>query len=156
MNPPERTPPLPVSAVKQEIYRWEQNAHRKTWRRRAVDREGKTFCRQTRMFLPDPDPKLWKRIRKQNIRNIKILTQIITGHSTLQRHLEIMKIIQDGTCEHCLEEDESVEHHVTDCMAFMHQRREAFGTFFLKQEEMKSLEPDALLKYVRLTKRWEM
>ena len=95
-------------------------------------------------------------IIRSDIRNLKILTQIFTGHSTLQRHLEVMKIIPDGTCEQCYEEDETVEHFITDCMAFCHPRREVFGTWFLKQEEMKDLEPDKLLKYVRLTKRWEI
>ena len=153
---PDRIPPIPVSAVKQEIFRWEQSAHRKTWRRRAVDKDGKTFCRQTRMFLPDPNPRLWKKIRKYNIRKIKILTQMITGHSTLQRHLEVMKIIPDGTCEQCLDEDETVQHFICDCEAFHSPRREILGEFFLKQEELQHLDLDVLLKYVKRTKRFAL
>ena len=121
-----------------------------------MDKDGKTFCRQTRMFLPDPNPRLWKKIRKYNIKKIKILTQMITGHSTLQRHLEVMKIIPDGTCEQCLDEDETVQHFICDCEAFHSLRREILGEFFLKQEELQHLDLDVLLKYVKRTKRFEL
>ena len=46
--------------------------------------------------------------------NIKILTQMITGHTVLRRHLHIMKIEEDPTCEHCMDGDETVEHFICD------------------------------------------
>ena len=51
----EGTPiPVPLSMVKQEIYRWELEAHRSTWHRKTTG--PKATCRQTKMFLPAPNP----------------------------------------------------------------------------------------------------
>ena len=145
--------PVPLSVVKQEIYRWELRAHRKTWRRKTTG-AGAT-CRQTKMFLPEPDPGYWKKLQKFNRKNLKILTQMITGHSVLKYHLWKMKIEPDPMCEQCQDGDETVEHFICECEAFGFTRQHTFGHHFLKKEDLCSLDYDVLLKYVNATKRFE-
>ena len=150
----ERTLPLPVCAIKEEIYRWEKEAHRKTWRQKEFV-NGKTFCRQTRMFLPEPNPKLWKKVRKHSTRNIKILTQLITGHCTLNRHLEVMKIIDDSECQNCGYDDETAEHFLCHCDAFCFPRQHIFGSMYLSKDDLPNLNPDDIIKFVKESGRFE-
>ena len=105
------------------------------------------------MFLPEPCSKVWRKLRKFGRRNLKVLTQLITGHAVLRYHLNNMNIEPEATCEHCLEGDETVEHFVCDCEAYAWARQRIFGTPFLSSEELKNLEYDVLLQYVRTTGR---
>ena len=82
---------------------------------------------------------------------------MITGHTVLKRHLHIMKIAEDPFCEHCNEEEEeTAEHFICDCPAFAWARQQTFGAMFLHSEELKTLDLDVLLQYIRTTKRFEM
>ena len=126
-------------------------AHRTTWLKKTT--ADKSFCRQTKMFLPEPEHGTWKKIRGRTKRNIKILTQMITGHATLRYHLFKMKIEPEATCEHCQEGDETVEHFICECEAYAYPRYQAFGAHFLKQEDLRTMDYDVLLEYIKTTKR---
>ena len=68
-----------------------------------------------------------------------------------------MKIAEDPFCEHCNEEEEeTAEHYICDCPAFSWARQQTFGAVFLHSEELKTLDLDVLLQYIRTTKRFEM
>ena len=88
---------------------------------------------------------------------MNLITQIYTGHSTLQRHLAIMNIEEDGRCEQCEEDDteETVEHFLTDCPAFGRNRRDSLGNISLSNDELPNLSLNKILKFVRSTKRFE-
>ena len=150
-----KAPPLSLCVIKEEIKQWEEKTHADLWRSKETI-DDKPFCRQTRMFLPQPNPKLWKKIRNKSRRQIKILTQMITGHTVLQRHLHIMKIAEDPECEHCLDGDETVEHYICHCHAFSFARHHTFGAMYLHSDELKTLDLDILLQYIRMSKRFEM
>ena len=45
---------------------------------------------------------------------MKRITQMLTGHSTLQRHLYLMKMEDSPICQNCLEDEETVEHFLTE------------------------------------------
>ena len=80
---------------------------------------------------------------------------MITGHNTLQRHLHIMKIEEDPSCDECKNDDEeTAEHFLTDCEAFCIPRFEHLGKMFLNQRDLRTLELRDILKFVRATKRF--
>ena len=84
------------------------------------------------MILPKVDNKAWKIISKMSRRNAMYATQIITGHNSLQRHLNIM--FQDEEppeCRKCRLEPETVEHVVKNCPAYKDIRRKVLGEYFL-------------------------
>ena len=82
-----------------------------------------------------------------------MLTQMITGHAVLNYHLHNMKIEDSATCEHCLEGDETVEHYICDCPAFSWARQTTFGRMFLDKQDLKTLDFNVLLQYIRTTGR---
>ena len=107
------------------------------------------------MFLPEPDPKVWIKLQKYGIRNLKILTQLITGHNVLRRHLWKMKFEESPTCERCHGGEESSEHFICHCPAYCVARQQNFGKMFLDPQDLKDLDYDVLLKYARQTKRFD-
>lgn len=141
-------PIIPVSEaeIKQNIKNWATRQHSTYWHKLP-------YCRQTKMMIPSPDPKIWKKIQKFTRRNIMIITQMLTGHCTLQRHLAIMNIEQDPMCEQCLEEEETVEHFLCDCPAFATIRYNTLGSLFLNQNDLPTLRMSQILNFVRKTRR---
>ena len=141
-------PILPVSEaeIKQNIKNWATLSHQTNWR-------NLPYCRQTKMMIPSPDPKIWKKIQKYSRRNIMIITQMLTGHCTLQRHLTIMKIEEDPTCEQCCEDEETVEHFLCECPVFAVIRHHTLGKLFLEQTDLPGLKMSQILDFVKKTKR---
>ena len=64
-----------------------------------------------------------------------------------------MKIEPEPTCEHCMEGDETVEHFICDCKAFAWARHRVFRTPFLNKQDLKDMDFDVLLKYIKTTGR---
>jgi len=89
-------------------------------------------------------------------RMMNLVTQIYTGHSILQKHLHIMKIVDDPTCEQCLEGVESVEHYLCECPAFGRPRYQIFGAMVIKKEELIHLSLRQILKFIEVSRRFEV
>ena len=106
-------------------------------------------------MMPNTTSNIWKQIRDMSKSDIRTITHMMTGHSTLQKHLYNMKIEDDPTCEQCLEDIEDLEHYLTDCPAFATVRQQTLGAAFLKCEDLKNLNIKNILKFVKRTKRFE-
>ena len=111
VNGPEPIIPISDAKIKDDVKTWRTEKHQKYW-------SEMTKCRQTRMILPTINNNAWKQIQNLSRRKIKIITQMLTGHATLNKHLFIMKIEEDPTCPKCLMADETVEHYLADCPAY--------------------------------------
>ena len=107
------------------------------------------------MFLPKVENRIWKKIENQSIQRIRLVTQIITGHATLRKHLFRMKIVDSPLCPKCGEENETVEHLFCSCPAFMYERVKNLGKFFLKREDLKLLKLNQIINFAESTKRFE-
>ena len=112
-------------------------------------------CKQTKMFLPKVENRIWKKIENQSIQRIRLVTQIITGHATLRKHLFRMKIVDSPLCPKCGEENETVEHLFCSFPAFMFERVKTLGKFFLKREDLKLLKLNQIINFAESTKRFE-
>ena len=145
---PEPIIPISIATRKDELKIWAKKEHQTYWR-------NLTTCRQSKNMMPDTGNNIWKQIRDMSKSDIRIVAQMMTGHSTLQKHLCNMKIEEDPTCEQCLEDIEDLEHYLTDCPAFATIRQQTLGAAFLKLEDMKNLNIKNILKFVKRTKRFE-
>ncbi len=145
---PEPIIPISTATQKDELKKWANNEHQKYW-------TNLTSCRQSKYMIQNTTNNIWKTIRDMSKSDIRIITHIMTGHSTLQKHLYNMKIEEDPTCEQCLEDIEDLEHFLTDCPAFATIRQQTFGAAFLKREDLKNLNTKSILRYVKRTKRFE-
>ena len=138
--------------VSKKFYRnsirtWGTKKHQKRW-------DGRTEYRQTGMMLPTVDHKCWKLISKFNRRKMMHVTQIITGHNTLNRHLAIMKIKEDPKCSKCNEGPETIEHLIKNCPFYMQKRFEKLGEYFLERN-LHEYKLQKIISFVTSTKRLE-
>ena len=80
---------------------------------------------------------------------------MITGHACLRYHLFNMKFEPSPSCEECglEEEQETVEHFICHCEAYAWARQRVFGAMFLEKEDLRDMDYDVLLQYIRTTGR---
>lgn len=74
-------------------------------------------CRQTKLWLPTPDPKKSKQILALNRDDFGLITRWITGHCYLARHQAFMHPEIDKKCYLCQEAEETPWHLLNDCPA---------------------------------------
>ena len=143
---PEPIIPVSEAMIRMELKICSKKVHQEKWRKRPD-------CRQTKMMIPTVYNNVWKQIRGLSRQKMKIATQMLTGHSTLQYHLWKMTLEDSALCEQCLEEEETVEHFLTECPAFSVLRHHTLGNMFLKQKDLPNLKISKILDFVDLTER---
>ena len=144
---PEPVIPISNKYRKTMIKEWSKKIHQAEWTKR-------TDCRQTKMMIPKANNTVWRQIKNFTRQKMRKITQILTGHSTLKRHLNIMQIEEDPTCEQCEEEQETVEHFLCHCPAFARIRQETLGKHFIKNSEISTETIKNIYKYIMNTKRF--
>ena len=84
----------------------------------------RTDCRQSKLFLPGPDPKIWRDLRKLSHAGVSRTVRFLTGHAFLNRHNTVIKYKigfpnvdyhDEALCRLCEEDSESPEHLITRC-----------------------------------------
>ena len=138
--------PIPVKETYTKIETWGEKKHQTYW-------DNIRTCRQTKHFCPKITNKHWKVINKMNRREAMYLTQIYTGHATVQYHLHNMKIEETNICKFCEEVKEDVEHFIAHCPYFALKRKQIFNEYFIT-EKLSTLHPIDIMKFVNLTKRF--
>ena len=91
---PEPVIPTNKSTLKQQLKTWEKEQHNKEWNNRED-------CRQTKLLMPMRNAKWENEVMNSSRKNIRIITQIITGHANLKRHRYLVGLETDPTCDKC-------------------------------------------------------
>ena len=104
------------------------------------------------MTCPKVKNNAWKSLKKMNRKQLRIATQILTGHTTLRYHLFKMGIEPSPICQNCDEAPETVEHFLKSCPRYSRLRHGVFGNFTLDKElhEYKIFD---IMKFVKRSKR---
>jgi hypothetical protein len=68
-------------------------------------------------------------------RPIRWIVGLLTGHCHLKRHLFKLGLMDDPTCERCLEDDESATHTLCDCEAIAHLKFHHLGQFLMEPSD---------------------
>ena len=110
-------------------------------------------CRQSKIFMPKVKHKWSKQILKKSKTQIRVLTQIVTGHANLKRHKYLMKLEESPMCD-CQESEETSIHVLTECPLHARNRWHYLGRATLKEEDMKNKSLSQILKFARATKKW--
>ena len=80
---------------------------------------------------------------------LRILTGILAGHCKLRAHLTNIGLEQTKTCRFCGEEDETSIHILTNCGGLVSHQLKNLGQPQIKESELPSLNPGAILKFLR-------
>ena len=99
MMGPKPSVPIQNNFIKNSIKEWCKQKHQKTWSQQ-------TDCRQTKWTTPQVG-EWYKDLMKLKTQDLRIGTQLLTGHANLQRHQYLMKLEESPTCPKCKENEET-------------------------------------------------
>jgi len=145
---PEPAFGINMTTVSTEICRWANKEHQRVW-------DSTAGYRQSRLFLKGPDKKLSRYALGLSQQHLLVLTGLFTGHATLNRHLDVMKIRTDSICLPCGEEDETSVQFLGKCPATIMARHSILGAYFLRSVELRCIQPHALMRFARASKRFK-
>ena len=143
-------PRLPVleSVITEFIKNWAKEEHNEKW-------TNTTEYRQTKLILPYTKHKWAKQASQLERNELRILTQIVTGHASLKRHLHIMGYVEDPNCE-CGEEPQTPIHILTRCTRLAGLRTAVLGRPEITPENIRNYRPKTILKFAMQTGLWNL
>ena len=86
---------------------------------------------------------------------LRILTQVITGHTSLKRHMFIMGYEDNPDCINCGMAETAI-HVLTECPKYAGARMALLGKPILDIGHINKLELGRILKFLKTTNLWEM
>jgi len=95
--------------------------------------QGHPSCRQTKLWCPNPNLGLSRRILQLDRPTIGRLIRWVTGHNFLRRHSNIVDPITYSTtkCRLCGREEETSSHVLAECITLDYHRMEIFNVPYL-------------------------
>jgi ribonuclease HI len=139
--------PLSVTAVRTAIRQWALIQHTKQWKLSAT-------CIQTKRVVEVPSGETWRYLRSLGRQALRLVTQVITGHNTLNKHLFAMGTVSSPTCTMCGVGEETSYHYIGECERYASVRQSVLGSGFLGQEDIKNIPLPALLKFIKVSGRF--
>ena len=93
--------------------------------------QARTDCRQTKLFIDGPEPKIWADIKGLRHKDVSTIIRFLTGHCFMNRHNVVIKYKirgqdadyhEEAICRLCSEEEETPAHLVTTCEVLCQER----------------------------------
>jgi len=131
-------------AVRSKVRQWAHNEHNKYW----FNTEG---CRQGKELVTQVTPGLTQFALRQCHRDLRTLVYLLTGHNILNRHLTIMRKVNNPLCSLCKEEEETSLHFLSKCCATANICRLHFRVPFLEPGDLKQAHWITLLRFAKTT-----
>jgi hypothetical protein len=103
--------------------------------------------RQATELISGPNLATRARLLSFNRTQSKIVNGLLTGHSTLRRHLYVMGLSSTPICRKCCTEDETSVHVLCACEALASLRHSYLGSFFLDPEDIRKLNIGVIWKF---------
>ena len=147
--------PITKAAIRTGVDRWGEKRHQEIWNEMTDENNPKRKCRQTRMLVPAVINKIWKTLNNQTRKGAMIATQVLTGHASLNRHLNLMNLEDTAMCDNCGLEEETVEHFIGKCQVYSNLRYHMFGRQIIETQDFVLFSIRDLLKFTWRTKRLE-
>ena len=131
VNGPEPYLPVPVCYIKQIIHSSVSKIWKNEW-------TATTTCRQTKLFISGPNPRISALFLQQERLVYTIACQFITGHCYLRRHEALVCRGQnlDPKCRLCELEDETPWHLLAECPRLNSIRNNIFHQYQFKTGEI--------------------
>ena len=139
---PEPSIAASLCVAREAIKTWARRKHGSWWR--SLDQ-----CRQAKQFIMIPYSGPYGKCLRATRGQIRLLTYIITGHSTLNGHLFKMGLVDSPVCTNCTGRvEETVSHFLGYCERYAALRYEIFGAHSLGLEELIERPLPELVKYL--------
>ena len=103
-------------------------------------------------MISGPDLSTGARLLSFSGTQFRVVTGLLTGNSTLRRHLYVMELSNNPICRKCGTEEETSVHVLCECEALASLRHSYLGSFFLDPEDIRKLNIGTILKFVKGTR----
>ena len=143
---PEPSLGISTTTLRSSLYNWADKEQTRLWK-------AQPGCRQAKLFLTGLNRSLTRYALRLDRRHLRILSGLLTGHGSLNRHLKVMGLKQDALCPLCQEEDETPVHFIAQCSATALLRMNIFAAYTLPVEELPNIHWSALLRFTTASKR---
>ncbi|OXA46641.1 Retrovirus-related Pol polyprotein from type-1 retrotransposable element R1 [Folsomia candida] len=137
---PQPSIPLSRSTVISSIVNWARLQHTKSW-------ESSKGCLTSKAFLSAPSSGLSSKLLTLNRKNLRSVTQTLTGHCTLNGHLRTMGLVDEAMCL-CGRGPETVFHFLGSCHKYCALRSELFGRHELPPEQIVTMSLPDLIQFI--------
>ena len=107
--------------------------------------------RQARELISGPCLGAKARFLSFNRTQFRAVTGLLTGHSTLRRHLHLIGLSDSPLCRRCGAEDVISAYILCECEALVSLRHMYLGSFFLEPEDIKSISLGAIWNFSKAT-----
>jgi len=125
--------PEPVlRVIRTKLNQWLINQHSASWRDLGHTQ------RQTRELISGPSPGFKAKFLSFSRTQSRVVTGLFTGHSTLRRHLYVLRLIDSPLCRGCGVQEQTSAHILCECEALASLRHTHLGSFFLEPEDINS------------------
>lgn len=84
-----------------------------------------------------------------NRNNLRLVTGFLSGHFRLNYPLWKSNQVSSPLCRLCLEDDETTEHILCDCVVLCDSRRRVFHSEFLDSDDIRRASPISVLTFIR-------
>ncbi|CAH2244890.1 jg21342 [Pararge aegeria aegeria] len=118
---PEPIVPIPFSEYKTWLHEQTQREHSQLWAN-AKD------CKQTKIAFPNLNQHLTNKLLRLDRSKLRKVVGLITGHSSLNRHLSIIGVTDSPLCRAWLEENETPTHVMLECTGVTEQHEIYLGS----------------------------
>ena len=147
---PEPFLPLPNKIIIKELQKRLKESHLRVYRRLNISDKGKTPLTS---YLTKHSYKLPRMSGTQ----LRWLTWVFTGHSPLAYFQSRANNTNFPSpyCEHCPEMEETSEHFMCECVAYMTIRLRTFGKAITTMTDIATSSPGLITKYIKLTGRFD-
>ncbi len=145
---PEPFLPIPGNKLTKEVHNLMYKTHLRNYSKLNYSTKGKIplthYLQQHRYSLT-----------KLTGAHYRWMTWLLTGHSPLAYFQYRANNFDSPDCQHCPGEQETSEHFLCECVGYMTIRLQVFGKFRLTIEDVSTSNINTIIKYVKLTKRFE-
>ena len=129
-----------ISDIKYE--KWSVQEQNRRWR-------NTKSCRQAKQFMQAVNIRLTQYALRLSRKDSRLLVCLLTGHNTLNRHLTLLRRMDDPLCPLCKEEEDTSLHLLGNCCASAKKRCEFFGRYFLGPSNLKQEHWSILLRFAK-------
>jgi len=100
-------------------------------------------------LISGPDQATRALLLSFNRTNSRVVIGLLSGHTTLRRHLYITGLSNNPTCRKCGTEEETSVHVLCECEALASLRHTYLDSFFLDREDIRKLSIEAIWDFAK-------
>jgi len=143
---PEPSLPISHTVIKTAIWDWACKQHNKCWQ------EIQT-CQQTKEMIKDRCRRRESDLLRLPRQTLRLVIGVLTGHARLNRHLSIMGLVKDPSCNQCGMAIESASHFLCQCDRYITLRQKVWEKPYIDPADIDRATVKDLERFIKKSHR---